>query len=110
MEQSFVSRVAGQKTLGVRAAEQKAKSLDISPQSPRAETGASVIHCRALRCRRLNVNQTGNLGNRWARLHYTTPTPYSRPLIGRMTENQKSSQIHRWSRAEMGSCTEPNKQ
>lgn len=27
------------------------------------EAGASVIHCRALRCRRLDVNHTGNPGN-----------------------------------------------
>lgn len=33
----------------------------------RGEAGASVIHCRALRCRRLDVNHTGNPGNCWAR-------------------------------------------
>lgn len=30
--------------------------------------GASVIRCRAVRCRRLDVNHTGSLGNGWARL------------------------------------------
>lgn len=55
------------------------------------EAGASVIQCRALRCRRLNVNHTGNLGNRWAR------PPGRRRLVDRWrTRSHKSSQIHRW--------------
>lgn len=50
-----------------------------------------MIQCRALRCRRLNVNHTGNLGNHWAR------PPGRRRLVDRWrTRSHKSSQIHRW--------------
>lgn len=46
------------------------------------EAGASVIHCRALRCRRLDVNHRVTQGT-------AEPAPWP-TLIGRQSENQKS--------------------
>lgn len=70
------------------------------------EAGASVIQCRALRCRRLNVNHTGNLGNRWAR----PPANADWSTDGEPEVTSPRRSTDGTPRAVLGSCTEPNKQ
>lgn len=60
----------------------------------------------ALRCRGLNVNHTGNLGNRWARP--PANADWSSDRDAEVTSPRRSTDGSQ--RAGVGLCTEPNKQ
>lgn len=69
-------------------------------------SGDHQRHTAALRCGRLNVNHTGNLGNRWAQP--PANADWSADREPEVTSPHRSTDGT--PRAVVGSCTEPNKQ